>query len=410
MLLPHLVRPISFLCSCPLQFQHEGHVDSCSPEETIQSLHHQQIYPPVANYQVHPSIAHSLDMRVQTPNQTSYLQSFADDAPPTSQILQSSHVDQSPLSHATVPRHSSAIESRSTSSDETISPSRHEFKDWSPAGDWHLQKAFRGHAYYVSRFAFSHDGKSIVSGSEDCTIRVWDFETGDAVGQPMEGHTASVFCVAFSPDDRRIVSGSFDRTIRIWDAQTGDQLFIFEEHGGLITSVAFSSDGRRVVSSDLDRNVLIWDVDSSSNSRRLEEPKHSALVLYFSADDRYLVGTYGKRLSVWDVESGKLVSASHQGLKGLDFAWVSQGALYTLINGGVHEWNESEKRDVLYSDSALSPDRRWIAIPFADSREFGLYSRDPPPEELASVDDIEDYFRRLWVFCFCTYPSQDCTY
>ena len=69
--------------------------------------------------------------------------------------------------------------------------------------------------------AFSPDGKRIVSGSCDNTVRVWDADTGQPVGQPLTGHTDAVTSVAFSPDGKRIVSGSDDKTVRVWDADTG---------------------------------------------------------------------------------------------------------------------------------------------------------------------------------------------
>jgi WD40 repeat protein len=69
--------------------------------------------------------------------------------------------------------------------------------------------------------AYSPNGQHIISGSSDKTIRIWDAETGAAIGTPLEGHTASVGSVAYSPNGRHIISGSGDNTIRIWDADTG---------------------------------------------------------------------------------------------------------------------------------------------------------------------------------------------
>jgi WD40 repeat protein len=64
--------------------------------------------------------------------------------------------------------------------------------------------------------AFSPDGKRIVGGSLDKTLRLWDAETGKAISKPLKGHTGAVISVAFSSDGKRIVSGSFDKTLRIW--------------------------------------------------------------------------------------------------------------------------------------------------------------------------------------------------
>ncbi|KIK33562.1 hypothetical protein CY34DRAFT_28988, partial [Suillus luteus UH-Slu-Lm8-n1] len=64
--------------------------------------------------------------------------------------------------------------------------------------------------------AFSPDGRRIVSGSWDKTVRVWDAKTGEALGSPLQGHADWIRSVAISPDGKRIVSGSDDMTIRVW--------------------------------------------------------------------------------------------------------------------------------------------------------------------------------------------------
>ena len=57
-----------------------------------------------------------------------------------------------------------------------------------------------------------------------------------------------VSSVAFSPDGKQVVSGSHDETIRLWDAATGAALQTLKGYSGLVISVAFSSDGKQVVS------------------------------------------------------------------------------------------------------------------------------------------------------------------
>jgi WD40 repeat protein len=116
---------------------------------------------------------------------------------------------------------------------------------------------------HVNSVAFSPDGSRIVSGSLDNTIRLWDAETGDAIGKPLEGHSSSVNSVAFSPDGSRIVSGSSDNTIRLWDAETGDAIGKpLEGHSSYVDSVAFSPDGSRIVSGSWDKTIRLWDAET----------------------------------------------------------------------------------------------------------------------------------------------------
>ena len=118
---------------------------------------------------------------------------------------------------------------------------------WNAATGAHL-RTLEGHATWVASVAFSPDGQTIVSGSGDFTIRLWDAATGEHLrilgvvwnDNSEEGHTSWVRSVAFSPDGETIVSGSEDRTVRLWNAATGEHLRTLRGHTNPVYSVTFS--------------------------------------------------------------------------------------------------------------------------------------------------------------------------
>lgn len=135
----------------------------------------------------------------------------------------------------------------------------------------------------VHSVAITHDGRTIVSGHEignpfDRTgaIAVWRLSTGVLVRTIGDIGVMRVWCVAISPDDRTVVSGSPDDTIRVWNLSTGALVRTLPVagsgdtgHGGNVYSVAISPDGGTLVSGGGDTTVRVWSLSTGRLVRTL---------------------------------------------------------------------------------------------------------------------------------------------
>ena len=169
----------------------------------------------------------------------------------------------------------------------------------------------------VTSLAFSPDGKTLMSGSLDKTIRLWDTSTRNAIGEPLRGHEESIGSIAFSPDGKTLASASGDKTIRLWDTSTwkasGEPLRGHEE---TIGSIAFSPDGKTLMSGSGDKLLIrVWDI---VNHRLLGEPlrghEQAITSVAFSPDGKTLASaSKDKTIRLWDTSTWK---ASGEPLRG----------------------------------------------------------------------------------------------
>lgn len=158
---------------------------------------------------------------------------------------------------------------------------------------------------YVRAVCFSPDGKKIVAGMPQQTIRIWDIETREE-GLNLLGHESEIYSLDYV--NNLIASGSGDRKVRLWDATTGKCRSIFgnEKNGPSdgVTSVAISPDGRLLAAASLDKVVRIWDTSTSQLLDRLEGHSDSVYSIAFSPDGKNIIsGSLDRSLMIWDVSA-----------------------------------------------------------------------------------------------------------
>ena len=196
---------------------------------------------------------------------------------------------------------------------------------------------FYGHTNGVACLTFSLDGASLISGSDDKTIKLWDVQTGGII-KTFHGHTDTVNSVSISPDCTTVASGSGDKTIRLWNIQTMECHHIMEQQGSVdsvsfspanhqhllfaaggktqkcnisghkINSahdgsrVSFSPDGIQYVSYH-DVDVEVRNSDSGAIVAKLPIPSHKRNPYCFSPDARLIAVGADHTICIWDIAS-----------------------------------------------------------------------------------------------------------
>ncbi len=161
----------------------------------------------------------------------------------------------------------------------------------------------KGHTARINAIVLTPDGKTLASGSDDGTIRIWDTSTGNQLlsipsdktrilaisvdGKILASSNASyknnhiklwdistgaqlntlkgesnysVTELAISPDGKTFMSGHHDGIIQLWDIATGHQLNVFKGHFDNVNALSFSSDGKTLVSGSYDGAIFLWNL------------------------------------------------------------------------------------------------------------------------------------------------------
>lgn len=171
-------------------------------------------------------------------------------------------------------------------------------------------RALTGHQHSVRAIAAHAD--TLVSGSYDCTVRVWKISTGETVHR-LQGHTQKVYSVVLDHARNRCISGSMDNMVKIWSLDTGAPIYNLEGHTSLVGLLDLNCD--RLVSAAADSTLRIWDPDNGQCKATLSA--HTGAITCFQHDGQKVISGSDRTLKLWNIKTGECVKDLLSDLSGV---------------------------------------------------------------------------------------------
>lgn len=159
-------------------------------------------------------------------------------------------------------------------------------------------------------------GNTLVSGSYDNNVIVWNLETGEK-SHILKGHTMRVYCVAIDPKRRHCISGSLDASVRIWGLDDGECKFVLQGHSILVGLLGLVDD--TLVSAAADATLRIWDPATGDRLHILAgNSGHQSPITSFQHDKHKIISGSEGGVKMWDTQTGELL---HDLVEGASSIW-----------------------------------------------------------------------------------------
>jgi WD40 repeat protein len=149
-------------------------------------------------------------------------------------------------------------------------------------------------------------------------IRLWDVETGRLL-RSLRGHTHDIRCVLYTPDGQTLITASEDRTIRMWNPKTGEPTkLLFSRYDHNVCSLSLSPDGLMLARGSHNKDIKIWEVTTGTELMTLlgkdQYDHHWSVCVAFSPDGIHLAsGNDIGKVKLWEVLPGGEEKLVHQG-------------------------------------------------------------------------------------------------
>jgi len=245
-------------------------------------------------------------------------------------------------------------------------------------GGWQCVRTLTGHQSWVTAVAFNPRTATLVSGSLDDSIKVWNLQSGSLMFT-LNGHPRGVNDVAISTKGQVLVSCGDDGTVKVWNLTAGRRLHTLKGHMRDVTSVAIGHKGWILASGSKDKSINLWKLDKGTLIRTLLGSPAAVRAVAMTPDEKNLLsGGLDNKVRLWNLQTGEMmrlfaghlnpvndVAVSRDGLFVASASKDKTVRLWSIATGSIIHCLTGHTQEV--NSVAIAPDNRTIISGSSDS-------------------------------------------
>ncbi|KAI8063567.1 WD40-repeat-containing domain protein [Gongronella butleri] len=165
----------------------------------------------------------------------------------------------------------------------------------------------RGHQSRIWDVSCTPQGDYLASASGDASIKIWNVREGKAsCVNTLNGHTGDVYSVHYHPNETHLVSGGYDKTVKMFDVNTGATVKTFVGHQLAVTKTIVNPLGNLIISGSKDNTIKFWDIVSGLCIKTISSHLGEVTSVEMNSSGTLLLSSSKDNSNrLWDVRTGK---------------------------------------------------------------------------------------------------------
>ncbi|KAK1323674.1 hypothetical protein QJS10_CPA02g01496 [Acorus calamus] len=207
-----------------------------------------------------------------------------------------------------------------------------DYSVWMWNTDNNAYKTFFGHGSLVTCGDFTPDGKTICTGSDDVSLRIWSPKSGETIhvvrGHPY--HTEGLTCMAITSDSTVAITGSKDGSVHMVNIKTGKVINSLAAHTDSVECIGLSPSRPWAATGGMDGKLIIWDLQHSSPRGTCNHDEGVSCLLWLGTTNYVVTGCVDGKVRVWDCHSGMCLRTFRGHADPIQAVAVSVGGEYLV--------------------------------------------------------------------------------